>query len=154
VTARTLAGFGLSARLPAGWEGRVYRRTVAPPETAHPVLHAATFALPPQRGDFGAGAVELMGPDDVFVALLEYHPDSASSALFASAGLPIPLDVARFGPTSLQRVIAGQCGAQWFFTAAGRACCLYVVLGSWAGRYPLVDRANQLVVSLAVEAFG
>jgi hypothetical protein len=151
---RILAGHGLSARLPTGWDGHVYRRTAVPPETAHPVLHAATFPLPARRGDFGAGAVELMGPEDVFVALLEYHSDSRGTALFAAPGLPVPLDVARFGPTSLQRVIAGQCGAQWFFVEAGRPFCLYVVLGRFADRYPLVERANQLAVSLAVEALG
>ena len=37
------------------------------------VLHAASFALPAERGDYGSGAVEVMGGSDVLVCLLE-HP--------------------------------------------------------------------------------
>ena len=55
-------------------------------------VHAATFPLPPVRGDYGSGAVEIMGPDDVFVSLLEFGPSSAGSPLFAQVGLVLPLD--------------------------------------------------------------
>ena len=51
--------------LPAGWEGRIYRRTLG-----YPIAHAGSFALPPHDGDFGSGAIVAMGPTDAFAALL------------------------------------------------------------------------------------
>src|SRR5205814_916377 len=82
--------YGLAVDLPPGWAGRVTRRPVdpAPPavrtfaaasgrdltESTHAVAHLANFPLPENRGDFGSGAVEVMGPRDVLVVLLEYHP--------------------------------------------------------------------------------
>jgi hypothetical protein len=39
---------------------------------------------------------------------------------------------------------------QRFFTVAGRAFCLYSVIGALANRIPLTDRANQLIGSLRV----
>ena len=46
----------------------------AAPETTHAVVHAATFPLPRERGDYGDGAVQRMSDTDVFVALVEFHP--------------------------------------------------------------------------------
>jgi hypothetical protein len=81
----TVTGHGLRVDLPARWEARVYRRDRpdAPPwrgvhpnaygsadERSHPVLHLANFALPPERGDFGTGAVQRMGRDHAFVAVV------------------------------------------------------------------------------------
>src|SRR5437016_1313445 len=109
-----LRGHGLKMDLAPGWEGHISRRAPGPGETTHPVLHAATFALPPERGDFGGGAVELMAPEDILVTLLEHHPDSAGTALFAASGPPWPLTIDRFSPTSLQRMLPGQAGTQSF----------------------------------------
>ena len=41
--------------LPTGWEGEVYRTEAVPHREVnnHAVLHAATFQLPPERGDYG-----------------------------------------------------------------------------------------------------
>src|SRR4029079_1019502 len=36
-----------------------------------PVTHAGNFALPPDRGDFGSGAVDVMGESGVLMALGE-----------------------------------------------------------------------------------
>jgi hypothetical protein len=145
-----LAGFGLAADLPPGWDGRAYRR---PPDradtTTRPVLHAANFPLPADRGDFGSGAVETMGPDDVFVAFVEYAADSAGSALFAGHR-PAPIRPEHFRPDQLQRALPGQGGAQFFFTERGRAFCLYVVLGSYHRRARLVSQVEPVVRELVV----
>jgi hypothetical protein len=51
----------------------------------------------------------------------------------------------------MQRTIAGMCGAQAFFTEAGRAFSAYVVLGSYQGRAPMVPRVNGLLSSLRID---
>ena len=137
--------------LPPGWDGRLYRRDSAEISTAvmqvasttRAVLHAASFPLPVERGDFGSGAVEMMRPQDVLLVLVEHDPEAAGTALFAAAGPPRRLSSKDFGPNTLLRAIPGQRGAQVFFSANGRAFCLYIVLG---GDEP--DRIMPVVNSL------
>jgi len=93
-----LSRFGLTVDLPRGWEGSVFRRTPGPGEETHPVLHAGSFPLPPERGDYGNGAVEVMKGRDVFIALLEDHPSSAGAALYAARALPRSLKAGSFNP--------------------------------------------------------
>jgi hypothetical protein len=116
------------------------------------VLHAATFALPADVGDYGDGAVQVMGAGDVFVAMVEFAAASAEQALFAGRGIPGPLRSADFSRASLQVSRPGQAGVQRWFGEAGRAWCLYVVVGSWEGRAALARRANALVEAIEVAA--
>jgi hypothetical protein len=149
-TAR-ISQLGLAVALPSGWDGAIYRRAALPGEATQPVVHAATVPLPPVRGDFGSGVVEQLGPDDVFVALLEYEPQSTGAAMFRqTAGVP-GLTPDLFSPYALQRLLPGQAGCQQFFTTGGRAFCLYVVLGSFVNRYPLAARANSVLATLQVQ---
>ena len=64
----------------------------------YPVAHFATFPLPEDVGDFGGGAVTLMRPDDIFVVLFEYGPESLGTALFARQGMPRSLSTDDFRP--------------------------------------------------------
>ncbi|MFQ5948342.1 MAG: hypothetical protein ACE5KX_05740 [Acidimicrobiia bacterium] len=147
---------GLRVELPTGWDGEIYRRPGAPSspvardegETTHSILHAANFALPTERGDFGSGAVEVMKSRDVLIVLFEYHPDSVDTALFRHRGLPIPLDPDSFSLHTVQHPIEGQAGTQRFFSAGGRAFCLYVVLGSYQRRAQLVPLVNSVLQRL------
>ncbi len=150
MTSATIVRHGLEVTLPSGWDGSIYWRSVAANEVTQPVLQAGTFGLPPDRGDFGGGAVELMAPDDVFVALVEYGPESSSTALFATAGIPRRLPPESFSPWALQRVIPGQAGLQRFFNEQGRAFCLYVVLGSFAMRAKLSTAVNVVIGSIQI----
>jgi hypothetical protein len=109
------------------------------------LAHLGNFPLPPDRGDFGSGAVDVMLPRDVFVALVEYEPASADTALFARRGLPHALAATDFGRASLQRTLDGQAGTQVFFNEAGRAFCLYVVLGAAARAIRLVPAVNRVL---------
>ena len=160
-----LSAHGLTIRLTAGWEGEIYIRdespTPSPPtaldplgaaveEVRRPVLHAANFSLPPERGDYGGGAVELMGNRHLFVALLEHGPESVDQALFRSVGVPT-LVADEFHPQQMQRALPGQSGRQLFFQDRGRAFCLYVVLGSHNLRGLLVPGANDLLRDLVIE---
>lgn len=132
-------GFGID--LPSPWEGAVQqsqvsdgvqRRAAFQGLLVHtpPVLHLSSTRLPPARGDFGSGAVDVLGVDDRFIAIVEYGADSVGTALFDTGPLPRVLDHRRFTPNGLQRAIPGQSGYQHFCTEGGRALCLYVVLGA------------------------
>ena len=144
-----IAAHGLAIDAPGGWDARILRRrpeavgaAARSTASAHPVLHAANFALPEERGDFGGGAVELMRSPHVLVALLEYDRALAGTALYADKRFPRRLKASAFGPNQLQRTITGQGGAQVFFSEKGRAFCLYVVLGSFAHRDALLPQVN------------
>jgi hypothetical protein len=127
----TVIAHGLRVALPDRWEARLFRRDrlTEEDESVGAVLHLANFALPPGRGDFGTGAVELMRPWHGFVALLEFGAAEAGQPLFAARGMPRPA-LHDFAPNALQRRLPGHLGYQRFFTEKGRAFCLYVVLGS------------------------
>lgn len=156
---RRLDAHGLSCVVPAGWDVRITRRaesTVPVPASdlpmggyVHPVLHAATSALPESRGDYGSGHVERMTARDVFVCLAEFDAEAGATAMF-SDGLPRRLRSAEFHPDAQQRVIAGMCGSQRFVTESGRSFCLYVVLGSWPGRRSLVPLVNDFLAGVEV----
>ena len=147
-----LAHRGLAVDVPRGWDARIYRRreVATEEETTHAVLHAANFALPEDRGDYGSGAVELMGPGHALVVLLEHHPSAAGTPLFANRGVPRSLAPELFSPHRLQRTIAGQAGTQVFFHDSGRAFCLYVVLGAFRNRARLLPGVNDVLATLEV----
>jgi len=147
----TLFAHGIGAGLPTGFEGRIFKRQGSGVEVANAVAQFATFALPDEVGDFGGGAVNLMGNDDVFAVLFEYGPDSVGTRLFAHQGVPRPLSTSDFQPHVLRRGLTGQSGTQWFFTEAGRPFTFYAVLGSHARRSLLVPRVNQLLHGVSVE---
>ena len=113
------------------------------------MLHLGNFALPPGCGDFGTGAVEMMGTRHAFVALLEYGEDEAGTALFAQQGRPT-LTHRDFAANALQRRLPGQLGCQRFFTEHGRAFCLYAVLGSREHAGALLEQVNEVVDDVEV----
>ncbi len=145
----TIAAHGITARLPGGFEGRIF---VRPPMhgPTYPVAQFATFAIPDDAGDFGSGAVQLMRPPDIFATLFEYGPESAGRALFARQGRPASFSESDFSPMTLRRGIPGQSGTQVFFTEGGRPFSLYAVLGSHSMRRALVPRVNALLGCFAV----
>lgn len=143
---------GLSVGVPPGWEGTIIRRPADAGEVTFPVLHLATVSLPTDCDDFGSNVVDRLGRDDAFVSLFEYGPGSVGTPLFEAQGLPLPLRADDFDPAMLQRTLPGQAGAQRFFTVAGRALTLYVVLGSYARRHRVVPAVNTALATLAVDS--
>ena len=145
-----LQALGIDLSLPSGWDARIFRRPAERSQFTGAVAHAATFPLPADRGDFGSGAVEVMGLGDVLVVLFEYGPESVGTPLFASVGHPGPLNPDDFSPNALQRRLPSQAGVQRFFSVDGRAFCLYVVIGRHADRSQLAARANGLLAGLRI----
>lgn len=164
-----LTSGGVTVGLPRGWEGEIFNRapegggrSLGEPDAdytenydddtaiARNVIHVANFALPAERGDFGSGAVELMSSGAVMVILFEHGPESVDTPLFARSGVP-QLTADEFHPQQMQRTLQGQSGRQIFFNTAGRAFCLYVVLGSHRQREVLVPLVNNVLASLDIE---
>ncbi len=155
--------FGLRADSPPGWQVAINRgprepnamvpdmagRMVPSEEVTHPVLHACTRSMPTDRGDFGSGVVDILGPEDVFIALVEYGSEVADQGLFAAQGFP-KLAPSQFAPNRLQRPLPGRSAAQQFFSVGGRAFCLFTVLGSHSRRMATVPKAVQVVRGLRV----
>ncbi|HEX7096987.1 MAG TPA: hypothetical protein VF183_13960 [Acidimicrobiales bacterium] len=156
-----LRGHGIGVEVPRGWDAAVYRRhgdTLAPQSSMSsgaprqlfypPILHLATFPLPPDRGDFGGGALDRMRPHDLFVSLLEFGNDAEGAPLFAHDGVPWPLHPDDFGPEMMRVPRPGQSGCQRFFRVGHRAFTLYVVIGSHALRGVLVPRVNTALAGI------
>ena len=118
-------------------------------ERTLPVLHVSTRPLPETVGDFGSGAVEALGPEDVFVALIEYGSDLADTGLFERQGVP-RLAPSQFGTNRMPREIVGRSASQHFFSVGGRAFCLFTVLGSHSRRMGTVPKAAAVAASLQI----
>lgn len=152
-----VSAHGLDVDVPRGWDGEIYKRPGGiralrdRSEQTHAVLHLGNFPLPPSRGDYGSGAVEVMRADAVFISLFEFGAESVGKALFSAGGVP-NVTADDFATHTLQRPMRGQSGAQFFFNHRGRAFCLYVVLGSHARRHELVPEVNQILGSLSVSS--
>jgi hypothetical protein len=152
---RTFSVGGLTMPVPPGWEARgVGEAQVrqADGSVAYPFVHLASFAMNAVRAPYGSGVVEYMGADDAFVALLEFAPQSATTALFARHGPPRRLRATDFSPSRLQRTIKGQLGAQVFFRENGRAFCCYVVLGGIEALRVALGDVNAVLSGLEIRA--
>lgn len=142
--------FGLAAHPPAGWRVEVARRPVVEPGSrTYPVLHAATVDLPATRGDFGTGVVDILGPQDAFVALIEYGDNVADQGLFAKQGMPA-IAPSQFSPNRLQRQLPGRSAAQHFFSEGGRAFCLFAVVGEHSRRMATVPHVARMTSTLRI----
>ena len=143
---------GLSVTVPPAWEARISRSTTdAESGLTWPVAHISTIPLPSQRGDYGSNVVERLGPDDIFVSLVEFGPEAVDTALFPRVDvMPNTIGPDEFQPRQLQRVLPGQAGKQVFFTYQDRAFCLYVVFGSFARRSGLSQRLSDLLKQMTI----
>jgi hypothetical protein len=140
-----LAGHGFQIDLPRGWDGRIWKDPLG-----EPTLHAANFPLPTADGDFGLRALAVMPDTGAFIALTEYEPAQAGHGLYEQHGLPIPVSYGALSHAAMQRMRPRRQGAQRFFTGAGRALCLYVVVGSDPTAGELLDRANAVLATLSI----
>jgi len=148
-----LQAHGIRIELPHGWSGRLFNRA---PGTA--TLHAASYTLTLDDGQFGDRSTARMASGACFLALTEYlaadglHP---GQGLFGARKMELPLDPARFSARALAHPRPGQVGSQQFFTAAGRPFCLYVVLaGVRTARPRQLAVLHHLLRTLNITARG
>ena len=146
-----VAAHGIAVDLPDGWEGRIFRR-----RHGDPTLHAGTFALPHDDGEFGTRSTGRMPAGATFVTITEYRPGDGlvpGRGLFAHRGIPLPIPRSRFRASQLLVARRGQRGFQHFFTEGGRPFCLYAVIHEphvGAARAD-VAAVNDVLGSLSVE---
>jgi hypothetical protein len=146
---------GVELPVPTGWEARGGGSADAPTSAARrslerPYVHLANFALSSPRGPYGSGVVGGMGSDDVFVALVQFLPESAHTRLFADVGIPRRLRDGDFSSSSLQRTLKGQLGVQRFFSDSSRALCLYVVMGGVPALRQTLPTLNEILAGAIV----
>jgi hypothetical protein len=140
-----LEAHGIGVDLPAGWDGRIYRR-----HGGDATLHAANYPLPLADGDFGSVATERMPAGGGFLALTEYRPGRGlepGRGLFAAPAIPLPLSARQFDPRTLQIGRAGQLGFQHFFTSRGRPFCLYAVVAAGSHGVARAAAGERVVAS-------
>jgi hypothetical protein len=132
-----LEAHGLRIELPAGWSGRVFAR-----RGAIATLHAGSFPIALQDGEFGDRSTAAMTAGGSFIALTEYRRGSGlepGKGLFAPRKIRLPLDPSSLSIRGLAHPRPGQAGMQHFFTASSRPLCLYVVIAG-----DRADRRRQL----------
>lgn len=145
-----LTGAGITVDLPPGWEGSI-RPPATLPDGAqrHSVTHLANFPLPAVRGEYGSGAVDLMSDGDALIVLLEFGPESVGTVLFDKTRPPF-LRASDFSRDTLQQRVEGHGGCQRFFTEAGRAFCLYVVVGDYIDRVDVLESINSALNRITI----
>jgi hypothetical protein len=142
-----ISAFGISTTVPDGWEVRIHRHP-----DGEPTLHVATFALPPNDGEFGTRATQHMPPGALFLSLTEYRTGEGLGTrhgLFAHPP-PTSLDPAHFHSHALLHARPGQRGMQRFFSVSGRAFCLYVVVSGSARVAHHLTAASHLLRRLEI----
>ncbi len=144
-----LEAYGIRVQLPAHWSGRIFSRS-----GKAATLHAADFRPALDDGEFGDRSTTTMPSPGAFIALTEYLPGRGldpGGGLFASSGIPLPLDPTGFSFNRLAHPRPGHVGMQHFFTASGRPLCLYLVLtGPRSGRRGQLATLDAILRSLRV----
>ncbi len=143
-----LEAHGVRIELPRGWSGRLYRRE------SSTTLHAATYPLALNDGEFGDRSTAAIPAAGCFLALTEYRPGGdlrPGEGLFAAGRLDLPLDPVALSTRSLAHPRPGQAGLQQFATLAGRPFCLYVVAaGDRGARRRAILHADRVLRTLEV----
>jgi hypothetical protein len=142
---------GISVDLPSGWEGRAFVPEAPPPALTFPVLHAANFAMAPDNSSYAGRLAADMDAAGTLFSLVEFDPALAGDALFEEGRLPIALRLDDLNPSALQVRRPGHAGAQRFFAAAGRAFCLYVVVGTGDDAAGNLRALNTVLATLRIE---
>lgn len=126
-TGARIARYGLSMRLPDGWEGRISRGT----------LEAASYAL--QYGDRPE-------PGEIYLRLLEHGATDANPSPFVTGRFPLQLGASEFLPAQKDTAESGRS-----FVASGRRFVLWASSGSLPPSAGALERANAALAALTIE---
>jgi hypothetical protein len=136
---RTLHGFGLRLVLPSGWHGRLYRRP-----GAEPVIHAATFPLPPRDDDAADEAAAKMGATSILVVFLEQRPTARG---FGYNPARLPIRIVRGNVVTRPR--GRHALARRTFSVNERKFKLFVQFGGRRVTAAQLSRANHLLAGFS-----
>jgi len=149
--ATTIAGEGLRARVPLGWDATIALVGKAAVDgRTWPYLYAGNYGL--RKTDGGSRAEDewpCMTKENVLVVLRDMGADLGRTALYASgpvwqvkpeffaagAGPGLPMD---------------RGAAQHFFNAQGRGFSLYIVIGSYENRQALTPLVNEFLSGITI----
>ena len=140
-----LEAHDISVVVPRGWDAKIFRHP-----DGEATLHVANFVLPPRDGDFGTGATHGMRRGSIFSTLTEYRADrhlQPGAGLFAHMR-PGSISAHDFRANAVLQSRPGHRGAQWFFSEAERAFCLYVVVNAGPGASRLIEDVSHCIQSL------
>ncbi|HXY84745.1 MAG TPA: hypothetical protein VEH52_04620 [Gaiellaceae bacterium] len=140
-TSTELGRDGIQLRLPAHWTGVIYQRV-----GGLPILHAASFRLPPVDGDDGAlRAAARMRPGDVLIVMLEYRPTKDEP----SRTVPHRLRRSDFGKP-VEGMPLSHAFARIGFTSAGRVFDLWIEFGGKRASVAAIRAADRVLATLHV----
>jgi hypothetical protein len=146
-----LSAHGVRIELPAGWSGRVFSRS-----GQAATIHAGSFPVSLNDGEFGDRSTGRMPEGGAFLALTEYLPGGGLEpgvGLFAPSRPRRPLDPTSFSKRKLAHSRPGQLGMQHFFTAGRRPFCLYLVIsGDRSTRRRQLIRLDHVLGTLQIES--
>jgi hypothetical protein len=148
-----MQAYGVSIDVPQGWDAAISRPEPENGSRTYSWTRLSTLPLVPNVAGFGNGQVQILGPYDVFMTLVEfgYSPDAE---LFDAVGYPWPLQQSDFSHLTLQLGIPHQAGCQFFFTTDSlRQFSFYVVIGDEANVALVLDEINQILDSVSIEPF-
>jgi hypothetical protein len=140
-----LEAHDISVVVPQGWDAKIFRHP-----DGEATLHMGNFVLPRRDGDFGTAATHGMRRGSIFLTLTEYRADyhlQPGVGLFAHRR-PSSISLHDFRPNVILQSRPGQRGAQWFFSEAGRAFCLYVVVNAGPRASRLIDDVSHCIQSV------
>jgi hypothetical protein len=142
VGSTSVSGHEISVRLPGRWTGVVYQRA-----GGLPILHAASFRLPPVDGDDGAQrAVRRMRSRDVLIVMLEY-PLRVSH--YPRRALPLRLRRSDFS-NPVEGMPLTRAFARMKFSTAGRSFDLWVEFGSKHARPAAITAVDRVLATLRI----
>jgi hypothetical protein len=145
---------GISIDIPRGWEGRIFVPDLPPPAINLPIMHVTDTVLTHERSSYAPELASRFGGTGALIALLEFEGKLADKGLYAPQGLDLPLRAERLNPNALQFPIPDQAGHQYFFSARGRAFCLYVVMGTGSGLHERLRTVNDMLGTLRFDRPG
>jgi hypothetical protein len=144
-SARRIGGFGLSLRVPAGWDARVWKPKVDYP--IDPMIFAASFPLPERDDALGSKALAEVTPSRALLRVFEVGNPPGSSG-FRVLQEPVSVSSADLQP--YRETSRGRSVMRRRFALHGRSFVLFVEFGTRPPPRGLLRQVDGLLGTLRV----
>jgi hypothetical protein len=145
-----LRAHGLTLDVVRGWEARFWMPPPVPDADRFPVVRLANFPLRRSTCTYAEDLIEELRPGHVLASLVEFSPRLADRGLYAERGVP-RLRMDDLNRRALQWHLPGRLGVQRFFSARGRAFCLYAIVREGPGLRSAIADLNAQLRAMVVE---